>query len=159
MQIWTMDPYACGDKRLPHHIFPPKRLTPDQLTTKAGVMCYKIDMEDTMNLKKRLSRVKAASNVNSSDVLAISEALNGLSGMLEELYEPVIRDTDWVVLITDGMCYFDVEPLEDEWIRLQCEKGDLVVIPKGLTHRFTVTPQNYVQVQRFFHKRHDAFRG
>lgn len=30
---------------------------------------------------------------------------------------------------------------EDEWIRVHLEKGDLLVIPKFTTHRFTVTPQ------------------
>ncbi|CAJ0582084.1 unnamed protein product, partial [Mesorhabditis spiculigera] len=131
----------------------------DQLTAKAGVQCYKVDLEDTMSLKKRISRVKATSNTNASDVLALSEALNGLSDLLEEYYTPVTRESDWAVLVQDGMCYFDVEPVEDQWIRLFCEKGDLVVIPKGLPHRFTVTPQNYVQVQRFFHRREVALKG
>uniref|UniRef100_A0A1I7WZG4 Beta-lactamase domain-containing protein n=1 Tax=Heterorhabditis bacteriophora TaxID=37862 RepID=A0A1I7WZG4_HETBA len=60
---------------------------------------------------------------------------------------------------------------EDEWIRVHLERGDLIVIPKGLSHRFTVTPQvifynflqeskkqnnNFVQIQRFFSKKPDS---
>lgn len=85
---------------------------------------------------------------------------------LEEYYEPIVRDDDFVCMVVDGSCYYDVEPevikwfnypqltiellqlaklitliKEDEWIRCHLEKGDLVIIPKGLSHRFTITPK------------------
>ncbi|KHJ96153.1 hypothetical protein OESDEN_03890 [Oesophagostomum dentatum] len=78
---------------------------------------------------------------------------------LEEYYEPTTKDQDVVTLIMDGSCYYDVEPEEDEWIRIHLERGDLIVIPKGVSHRFTVTPQNFVQMQRFFPKKPDDVQG
>ena len=152
MQIWEMEPFPCGDRRLPHHVFPPKHLTPDQLAAKTGVQYFKVDLDDTVAMKKRISRVKNEYGINSSDVFVLNEATPEINDKLEDLYEPVTKDEVVVSMVTDGTCYFDVEPEEDEWIRICVERGDLVVIPKGLSHRFTVTPKNFVQMQRFFAK-------
>ncbi|GMS84340.1 hypothetical protein PENTCL1PPCAC_6515, partial [Pristionchus entomophagus] len=152
MQIWQMEPYPCGDRRLPHHVFPPKHMTPDQLMTRAGVQYFKVDLDDTVAMKKRLSRVKTENKINSYDVFTINESTPDLQDKLEEYYEPVTKDDNVVTMVTDGTCYFDVEPEEEDWIRIQVERGDLIVIPKGLSHRFTITPKNFVQMQRFFTK-------
>ena len=70
-----------------------------------------------------------------------------------------MKKDDVVSLVMEGSCYYDVEPEEDEWIRVQLERGDLIVIPKGVSHRFTVTPQNTVTIQRFFGKKPDSVQG
>ncbi|KAK5967333.1 1 2-dihydroxy-3-keto-5-methylthiopentene dioxygenase [Trichostrongylus colubriformis] len=159
MQIWHMEPYPCGDRRLPHHVFPPKKLTADQLHTLLGVVYYKVDLDDTVAMKKRLSRVKSERKVVSSDVLTVSDKIPDFNEKLEDYYEPVKKEQDVVSMVLDGTCYYDVEQEEDEWIRIQLERGDLIVIPQGVSHRFTVTPQNYVQIQRFFPKKPDNVQG
>ncbi|KJH50560.1 ARD/ARD' family protein [Dictyocaulus viviparus] len=156
-----MEPFPCGDRRLPHHIFPPKKITVDQLFQLTGV----VDMNDTTAMKKRLSRVKSEREVNSSDLLTINDSIPDFDekvivmGKLEEYYEPTTKNLDVVALVMDGNCYYDIEPEEDEWIRIHLERGDLIVIPKGVSHRFTVTPQNYVQIQRFLPKKPDDMQG
>lgn len=42
VQIWLMEPYPCGDPRLPHHMFPPKKITPDELTKRTGALYFKV---------------------------------------------------------------------------------------------------------------------
>uniref|UniRef100_A0A1I7XPM5 Uncharacterized protein n=1 Tax=Heterorhabditis bacteriophora TaxID=37862 RepID=A0A1I7XPM5_HETBA len=41
VQIWQMEPYPCGDPRLPHHVFPPKLITPDDLSKRTGTLYWK----------------------------------------------------------------------------------------------------------------------
>lgn len=60
---------------------------------------------------------------------------------MDELYEPVVKKTDVVNLVLAGSAYYDIEESEDDWIRVNVERGDLIVIPAGVTHRFTTTPK------------------
>ncbi|CAB3404113.1 unnamed protein product [Caenorhabditis bovis] len=153
MQIWQMEAYPCGDRRLPHHVFPPKKLTTTDLSSLAGVQYYKVDLEDTAAMKKRLSAVKSEKNVNFSDMFTVAETMPEFEDKCEQFYEPHVQNEDVISLVIDGTCYYDVEPEDDQWIRVQLEKGDLLIIPKGLSHRFTVTPKNYVKIQRFFSRK------
>jgi len=149
MQIWEMESYATGDQRLPHHKFPPKLLNTSQLQSKAGVIHYKVDMEDTQAMKKRLSRVKDDYKVMNGDVFTMDENVVDFEHKLKAMYEPIEEHDDAVFLVLEGAIYFDVEFEEDEWIRVQCERGDLIVIPKDICFRSTVTPSNFVKMQRF----------
>lgn len=47
VQIWQMEAYPCGDPRLPHHLFPPKMITPDELSKRTGTLYYKVPIVST----------------------------------------------------------------------------------------------------------------
>uniref|UniRef100_A0A914C7N8 Uncharacterized protein n=1 Tax=Acrobeloides nanus TaxID=290746 RepID=A0A914C7N8_9BILA len=134
-------------------------VTQDQLQNNSGVVYYKVDLDDTLSMKKRLSRVRSEHSACPMDVLTIDESVIDLEDKLELLYEPVEKDEDVVYMVLEGSMYVDVEIEEDEWIRMQLERGDLVVIPKGLPHRCTTTPKNFVKIQRFCQKQDPMIQG
>lgn len=43
-----------------------------------------------------------------------------------------------------------LEAPSDEWIRLAVEAGDLIVIPAGIYHRFTLDEANNIKALRLF---------
>lgn len=36
----------------------------------------------------------------------------------------------------------------DAWIRIACKKGDMIVLPEGIYHRFTLDDTNYIKVSQ-----------
>ncbi|KAK6103625.1 ARD/ARD' family protein [Brugia pahangi] len=150
MKIWHMEQYPIGDRRLPHHVYPPKLYTTDQLQAIAGVVSYKVDIDDVNAMKKRISRVKAERKMTTTDIFTLDQNTNKFEEKLEQLYEPVAKDVDSAFLVTDGSAYYDIEIDDDDWIRINVERGDLIIIPSGRNHRFTLTTQNKVVIQRFF---------
>uniref|UniRef100_A0AC34F587 1,2-dihydroxy-3-keto-5-methylthiopentene dioxygenase n=1 Tax=Panagrolaimus sp. ES5 TaxID=591445 RepID=A0AC34F587_9BILA len=134
-----MEPYQYGDRRMPHHCFPPKQLTIDQLHKLSGVLHYKVDLADLAATKKRLTNIRQSKNKVASDVLKIDENVRDFERLCETLYEPVEKKEDEVFMILDGSMYFDInyDVEEEEWIRIYLERGDLIVIPKGKPFRCT----------------------
>jgi cupin superfamily acireductone dioxygenase involved in methionine salvage len=54
--------------------------------------------------------------------------------------EPTESDDDYVCMVLEGEMYYDVEFDDDKWLRVHMQRGDLIVVPKGIYYRSTVTP-------------------
>ena len=57
---------------------------------------------------------------------------------------------DEVRVVLEGEGIFDVRDTNDEWVRIEVDAGDLIVIPAGKHHRFLMTPRRFIRCLRLF---------
>ncbi|KRX05187.1 RmlC-like cupin domain [Pseudocohnilembus persalinus] len=122
-------------------------LTPEYLK-KLGIIYWKLDgQEDNQTLQK----IRNERGYKNYDIIEISEKKSkNYKQMLETFKQEHIHYDEEIRYIIDGSGYFDIRSHEDKWIRIHVTRGDMIVLPEGMYHRFTTDACNYIKAMRLF---------
>ncbi|XP_068142462.1 acireductone dioxygenase [Drosophila tropicalis] len=149
VQVWFMDDSET-DQRLDHHRSPPAFLEISELHKKTGVEYYKINADDYQN-DPLLNELRAKRGYTYEDQITCSEeCLPDYANKLKAFFTEHLHTDEEIRLILDGSGFFDVRDGEDNWLRIKVVKGDLIIIPAGIYHRFTLDINNFIQTRRYF---------
>lgn len=98
-----------------------------------------------------LKQIRESRGYNYADIITCSEeCLPDYHNKLKSFFEEHIHSDEEVRYILKGSGYFDVRDCNDKWIRMKLNAGDLIVLPEGIYHRFTMDAKNYTQAMRLF---------
>ncbi|KAG5649912.1 1,2-dihydroxy-3-keto-5-methylthiopentene dioxygenase 1 [Sphagnurus paluster] len=138
-----------GDQRLPHDYIPSRPVSLEKLAS-LGVKFWTIPVE---GYEAEVDRIAEKEGYRNRDTINVSK--EGLGELYETkikgFFEEHMHEDEEIRYILSGSGFFDVrESPSDEWIRIGVEPGDLLVIPEGIYHRFTLDEANNIKALRLF---------
>ena len=136
-----------GDQRLPHHS---GREVSAETLKQININYWQIPLEGYL---PKLNAVADERGYKNRDLINVSKAGLGdaYDEKLKNFFAEHMHEDEEIRYVLEGSGFFDVrESPSDEWIRLGVEPGDLLVIPAGIYHRFTLDEGNYIKAIRLF---------
>lgn len=98
-----------------------------------------------------LATVRRQRGYNYADIITCSEeCLPDYKNKLKAFFTEHIHSDEEVRYILKGSGYFDVRDNGDKWIRIKMDEGDMIVLPEGIYHRFTMDAKNFTHAMRLF---------
>jgi 1,2-dihydroxy-3-keto-5-methylthiopentene dioxygenase len=89
---------------------------------------------------------------NRDEVIVSPEKMGDIyEEKVKSFFHEHLHEDEEIRYILDGAGFFDVRSEGDDWVRIWLEKGDLIVLPAGIYHRFTTDDKN-VSTARIFRK-------
>lgn len=148
VQAWYMDD-SDEDQRREHRLKPDQPVSVEELRA-LGVFYHKLDA-DNYESDPELAKIRKDNNYTFMDIITIhKDTLPNYEQKLKIFYEEHLHLDDEIRYILEGSGYFDVRDKQDRWIRIAMGKGDLITLPAGIYHRFTLDENNYVKAMRLF---------
>ncbi|CAL1396577.1 unnamed protein product [Linum trigynum] len=148
IQAWFMDE-SSEDQRLPHRRNPDEPVSIDYLA-ELGVLYWKLNPKKYED-DEELNEIRQARGYNYMDLLDLCpEKVANYEEKLKNFYTEHIHGDEEIRYCLEGSGYFDVRDKKDRWIRIWIKPGDLIILPAGIYHRFTLDTTDYIKLMRLF---------
>lgn len=105
---------------------------------KIGVISHHFSSVDDVN------SLASERGYKNRDEITVSPAAMGdeYETKVKGFFNEHTHEDEEIRYILDGGGFFDVRSKDDRWVRIRLGKGDLIILPAGIYHRFTTDSKN-----------------
>ncbi|KAH9570312.1 hypothetical protein CY35_02G033400 [Sphagnum magellanicum] len=129
----------------PHQYTPNREVSVEHLIELGVLTWTQIETED-YHTNEFLNNIKVDRSYNYGEVLTVApDRLNNFEALTKKFFTEHLHEEEEIRFILDGIGYEDVKDFDGQWIRIEIKKGDLIVLPPGMYHRFTLDENNYLK--------------
>ena len=147
VSAWFMDD-SNDDQRLDHHQNPPAFVDLDTLKDLTGISYWYLDPEKD---KDKFDQVCKEHGITYKDELqCCPDKLPNYEEKLKMFFQEHLHADEEIRYVLEGSGFFDVRDINDKWIRIKVSRGDLLILPAGIYHRFTLDTKDYIRAMRLF---------
>ncbi|TPX38884.1 acireductone dioxygenase [Synchytrium endobioticum] len=148
VRAWLYNDEDTSDPRQLHQYSPNRPVSLDQLA-ETGVL-YK-HVEANVNYVETINLICNERGYKNRDFITVSpDKLRDYEAKVKTFFEEHLHEDEEIRYVVDGSGYFDVRDKQDRWIRIAVSKSDLIILPAGIYHRFTLDSTNYLEAMRLF---------
>ncbi|MFH4982052.1 hypothetical protein AB6A40_008761 [Gnathostoma spinigerum] len=146
VRAWRMSD-TVTDQRRECYSDPPSEVSLDELNTLGVIYIYIPETERS----KAVEKVCSDRGYSFKDEITISrDRLPDYENKIKTFFDEHLHSDEEVRYVIEGSGYFDVRDHNDKWIRIAVDPGDLLILPAGIYHRFTVDTKDYIHAVRLF---------
>ncbi len=116
---------------------------------RVGVLHERLEVS-AEGFQPALDELKASRGYVEQDEVQLHAEMDGLDEICAKFADEHLHTDDEVRFVLDGEGIFDIRSADDRWMRVTVEKGDLIVVPADLHHRFFLTPKQQIRCVRLF---------
>jgi len=128
-------------------------MVPSSVLDRLGVLYWHMDTKEPLS-NPELTKIRADRSYKNHDIIAVSAtALPNYEQKIKDFFEEHLHEDEEIRFVLEGSGYFDVRDTFDpreRWIRIEVNAGDMIVLPAGIWHRFTLDSNNYIRAMRLF---------
>lgn len=144
IKAWYYNPSDAHPSH-PHQYSPNREVSTDHLH-KLGVLTWTQIETDQFENNKFLNKIKTVRGYNYEEVLTVApENLQNFEENTRRFFMEHLHDHEEIRFILDGVGYEDVRDFDGKWIRIEIKKGDLIVLPPGMYHRFSLDSNQFLK--------------
>ena len=112
-----------------------------------GVLHWRLPLSGS---DTEIERIKRERGYVDQDEVSLSLATPNLDAICAKFDKEHYHTLDEVRFVVDGAGIFDVRDGSDEWVRIEVDAGDLIIIPARTYHRFYLTDAKNIRCMRLF---------
>ena len=112
-----------------------------------GVMHWHLPLSGS---EAEIERIKRDRGYVDQDEVSLSPETPNLDAICAKFDKEHYHTLDEVRFVVDGAGIFDVRNGGDQWVRIEVDPGDLIIIPARTYHRFYLTEARNIRCMRLF---------